>query len=417
MSEHGDETTRRQRRRTMPPEGPAFPLHSDDVLGEIFLRLGPLKPSLLRASHVCKQWRSLVSDPGFLRRFRARHRQPSLLGVFTQQHGKALFRSVLDLPIVPSERFSLRGYGSWDLLGCRHGRVLVMNHTEGKAIVYDPVTGDQHRIEVPWQFRQSDVVANINGAVLCTGTADNARHMHGACRSSPFKIVLVGATRAYLNDNVLVLVQACVYSSKTGSWGENVSVVQPCDNYIAGHHSVFAGNAFYWYILGSIIKFDMGMESLRVIRKLPIAKDCYDTSHIIRSKDGGVGIALLSYPTFQVWDMKNANKNINSRGGTRWVPRKPINLELGCGSGIRMKQAIVGYDEDGHQIFFRVGSNIFIVELVSMKSGKLWRSYSTHKYHPYTCYHTAALETSADNASMTYGGDQENTAQGGSARI
>ncbi|VAI80423.1 unnamed protein product [Triticum turgidum subsp. durum] len=404
----------------MPPAGPAFPLYSDDVLGEIFLRLGPLKPSLLRASRVCKQWRSLASDPGFRRRFGARHRQPSLLGVFTQQHGEALFRSVpLDPPVIPSERFSLRGYGSWDLLGCRHGRVLIINHTEGKAIVHHPITGDQHRIEVPWEFRQNGVVANINGAVLCTGMAENKGHIHGACRSSPFKIVLVRAYTAYSakRDLTYHMAHACVYSSKTRTWGKDVSALLPCDSYIPGHHSVFAGNALYWYLPGYILKFDMGMESLRVIRKLPVAKDCYDTSHIIRSKGGGVGIAFLSYPTFQVWDMKNFKKKNNCHGGTRWALRKPISLELGCGSGIRMKQAIVGYDEDGHQIFFRVGSNIFIVELVSMKSSKLWRSYSTHKYHPYTCYYTAALETSADNASMTYGGDQENTAQGGSVQI
>ncbi|XBI03655.1 hypothetical protein VPH35_132045 [Triticum aestivum] len=380
----------------MPAVGPAFPLHGDDVLGEIFLRLGPLKPSLLRASHVCKQWRSVVSDPGFLRRFRARHRKPSLLGVFTQQHGKALFRSVLDPPVIPSERFSLRGYGSWDLLGCRHGRVLVMNHTEGKAIVYDPVTGDQHRIAVPREFpipfRQNAVVANINGAVLCTGTADNKGHIHGACRSSPFKIVLVRAYTAYSAKRNLTyrMAHACVYSSKTRTWGKNVSAVLPCDSYISGHHSVFAGNALYWYLPGNILKFDMGMESLHVIKKLPVANDCYDTSHIIRSKDGGVGIALLSYPTFQVWDMKNFKKKNRCHGGTRWLPQKSISLELGYGSGIiRTKQAILGFDEDENAIFFRVGSNIFIVHLVSMKSKKLWRSYTTCKYHPYTCYYTA----------------------------
>ncbi|KAM0838772.1 hypothetical protein ACQ4PT_060753 [Festuca glaucescens] len=64
----------------LPAPAHAAPLDDDDLLLEILLRLPPQPSSLLRASLVCKRWRCLVSDPGFLRRFRAHHRKPPLLG-------------------------------------------------------------------------------------------------------------------------------------------------------------------------------------------------------------------------------------------------------------------------------------------------------------------------------------------------
>ncbi|CAN6287510.1 unnamed protein product [Urochloa humidicola] len=49
------------------------PIDVDDLLTEILLRLAPLPSSLPRASLVCTRWRRLVTDPEFLRRFRAHH--------------------------------------------------------------------------------------------------------------------------------------------------------------------------------------------------------------------------------------------------------------------------------------------------------------------------------------------------------
>uniref|UniRef100_A0A0E0B7P7 F-box domain-containing protein n=1 Tax=Oryza glumipatula TaxID=40148 RepID=A0A0E0B7P7_9ORYZ len=60
-------------RRRQRPTSPAPLLDNDDLLSEILLRLPPQPSSLPRASLVCKRWRRLVSDHGFLRRFRARH--------------------------------------------------------------------------------------------------------------------------------------------------------------------------------------------------------------------------------------------------------------------------------------------------------------------------------------------------------
>jgi hypothetical protein len=49
---------------------PKTPLDDEDLLQEILLRLPPKPSSLPRASLVCRGWRSILSDPEFLERFR-----------------------------------------------------------------------------------------------------------------------------------------------------------------------------------------------------------------------------------------------------------------------------------------------------------------------------------------------------------
>ncbi|CAN6213013.1 unnamed protein product [Urochloa humidicola] len=66
----------------MPPPPPTTEL-IDDVTAEIFLRLPPDEPDhLFRAALVCKckPWLRVLYDPSFLRRYRAYHGAPPLLG-------------------------------------------------------------------------------------------------------------------------------------------------------------------------------------------------------------------------------------------------------------------------------------------------------------------------------------------------
>jgi hypothetical protein len=80
----------------------------DDLLSEVLLRLPRLPSSLPRASLVCTRWRRLVTDPSFVRRFRAYHWRP--LGVFFGSDDQSLsFRSISEPRYpAPSERFSVR---------------------------------------------------------------------------------------------------------------------------------------------------------------------------------------------------------------------------------------------------------------------------------------------------------------------
>ncbi|KAI5017096.1 hypothetical protein ZWY2020_037474 [Hordeum vulgare] len=199
-------------------------LDNDDLLEEILLRLRP--SSLPRASAVCKRWRQLTADRTFLRRFCAHHRKPPLLGFFECLH-EIVFTPVPPYGI-PPERFSLEsrmGHHSndddelhrgrqYDVLSCRHGRVLFKDRVRKEIVVWTPITGDQRCVAVPPLFKRSF----LNGAVLCT---DNKDHVHGACQFSHFKVVLV------CKDRKEMKLIAFVYSSDTGVWGDLISVSVP----------------------------------------------------------------------------------------------------------------------------------------------------------------------------------------------
>ncbi|KAL6630537.1 hypothetical protein ACP70R_028610 [Stipagrostis hirtigluma subsp. patula] len=59
-----------------------LPELNEDATAEILLRLPPDEPAwLLRAALVCRPWLRLLTDPAFLRRYRAFHGAPPLLGL------------------------------------------------------------------------------------------------------------------------------------------------------------------------------------------------------------------------------------------------------------------------------------------------------------------------------------------------
>jgi hypothetical protein len=138
------EGSMRRRRSSSPALAASLP-DDDDLLREILLRLPPLPSSLPRASLVSKRWRRILSDPQFLRRFRAfHHRRAPLLGFYIGDFGNPYFTPTLDPPDrIPSARLSLalprderRGLS---FLGCRHGLVLILNRTCLEINVWDPV--------------------------------------------------------------------------------------------------------------------------------------------------------------------------------------------------------------------------------------------------------------------------------------
>uniref|UniRef100_A0A8R7QXA4 F-box domain-containing protein n=1 Tax=Triticum urartu TaxID=4572 RepID=A0A8R7QXA4_TRIUA len=146
------------------------PLDDENLLPEILLRLPPQPSSPPRASLVCKRWRRLVSDPGFLRRFQIHHRRsPPLLGCFVQEPHGISFLPALKAPNrVPPGRLSFQSghYNGFKLLNCRHGLVLIADKTRHhRFLVWDTITGDQYHLAIPALFDTEEVVL-INGAVL-----------------------------------------------------------------------------------------------------------------------------------------------------------------------------------------------------------------------------------------------------------
>ncbi|XP_045085567.1 uncharacterized protein [Aegilops tauschii subsp. strangulata] len=155
----------------MLPPAAAPPLDDGNLLSEILLRLPPLPSSLPRASLVCKRWRCLTSDPAFARRFRIHHRRnPPLLGYFHGDFDGLRFEPVhfeptLEAPDrVPPGRLSLQFDSYARVLGCRHGLVLILDQAPVQLLVWDPVTGHQHRLPTHTEFDLGNFL--INGVVL-----------------------------------------------------------------------------------------------------------------------------------------------------------------------------------------------------------------------------------------------------------
>uniref|UniRef100_A0A453DS62 F-box domain-containing protein n=2 Tax=Aegilops tauschii subsp. strangulata TaxID=200361 RepID=A0A453DS62_AEGTS len=180
----------RRRRRGSSPAGLSSPLEVEDLLWEILLRLPPHPSSFPRASVVCKRWRCAVTDPRFHRRFCQHHRKPPLLGFFVQDGDGLLFKPAMGPPDrIPSRRFNLRLHnicgGTGRLLGCRHGRVLVIDSLHKVLIVIAPITGTKLCVPFPPKLKGDSF---ITGTVLCA--AADHDHVHGSCHLSPGPAVL-----------------------------------------------------------------------------------------------------------------------------------------------------------------------------------------------------------------------------------
>lgn len=375
----------RRRRQCSSPAPPPRALEDDDLLADILLRLPPQPSTLPRASSVCRSWRRLVSDPGFLGRFRARHRSLPLLGVFMNSSGYPIFRSIMEGPDdIPYRRFPLwQNDGDyWDLHGVRHGRVLIFNHTRLEFLVWDPATGDRRCVATPPEFDGKKRFIS-NGAVLC-GAGEIGHAQHGECHSGPFQLVLIGIgedeRRAF----------ACVYSSQTREWGDlSSTTIRYAD--IADSTSTLVGGSLYWLledIESGILEFDLGTQSLDRLEIPPDMDTNCRNYQIILAEDGGLGIAALRSMSFDMWERKVANDGVAT-----WVPWKTVKLEeiTGLSRDVRGHMIIHGYDEEDNVIFLRTDAGCFIVELESMKFRNLgkWNFITTCAYHPYRSLYTS----------------------------
>jgi hypothetical protein len=384
-------TRRGTRLRGKSPADPeSLPLH-EDMLREILLRLPPRPSSLLHASEVCKHWRGLVTDPRFLRRFRAHQGKPPLLGVFETYIWTIRFRSTLDTPDrIPQERFDARDLsGSSDkvkLLGCRHGRAILLDVERHKVILCDPITGEHHRVDTPRLFRG---LYNY-GAVLCAAADDG--HLHGSCHSSPFKVVLM-----CLDGVTDFKPFACVYSSETGVWGNIITATDQC-HLADSNPGVLVNNVLYWssktpspnatflYLADQtddIVEFDLDRQNLAVI-KGPACLNRSLTHQIIRAEDDALGLAIFSHGRFLVWQ-----RLVSCHGGTTWLLHNALEVHtlLGLPPQIEGPMKILGYDEDNHAIFLFVDANVYMVQLMSMQFRKLYESQYPIKCHPFASFY------------------------------
>ncbi|XBH76527.1 hypothetical protein VPH35_103149 [Triticum aestivum] len=360
------------------PPSPASPLEDDNLLPQILLRLPPDPSSLPRASLACTRWRNHVADPGFRRRFRLHHRRnPPLLGFF-DGCGSLDFMPTLEAPDrVAPERFSLQrdeGDGVCRPLGSRHGLMLIIVPKRLQVLVWDPFTGDQHRLDVPpglttngWDERL------INGAVLRAAAGD----------SEHFQVVLVAADGGQENRRAV----ACVYSSETGAWGGFITTPLPNHGHASSlfsrystsvymDHAVLAGDSLYWQLIGNfqgILQFDLERQMLDV---MPVPVPIYSKGNcfkLMRAKGGGGGIGFLfmsnSNYIAQLWSRKT-----DADGVASWVIGRSIELDklLSLRSG-KENIRIVGFAEDNNVVLMDMLRGFFMIQLDSMQFKKLAR--------------------------------------------
>jgi hypothetical protein len=135
----------------------------------------------------------------------------------------------------------------------------------------------------------------------------------------------------------------------------------------------------------------MGSQQLAVIIRPPVADINIGCSRIIRVEDGGIGLAVLSYPTFRMYDRK-----VSSHGSSTWVMRKVVEMDkiLGSLASMQARQMyIAGYAEDAAAIVVSMHNEmkedyLHIVQLDSMRYEEIGPDFLENPYHPYATFYT-----------------------------
>ncbi|CAM0876675.1 unnamed protein product, partial [Alopecurus aequalis] len=289
-------------RRTIPNE-----LHP-----EILEHLPPRPQSLAYASTVCRAWRRIVNDPGFLRRYRERHGTPLTMGFF--HNSGAIPRPFVHVSGFASFSFKRPNDNehSWKFMDCRHGRILL--HDEATAndrcfLVLHPMTGYCHPLIIlPNKFEQHCLMKNTNAALICATGCDNDNHYMGCKPTSPFRMAVV-------RSDSQGRVYAEVFSSLTGQWSPKATWVDlppACD--VRAEPCAIVGDTMYQPLYDyRVLAYDIGKGTLTAFER-PRGGNVR-----LMKADGGarLGLAAAQGLTVRLWVW-------DTDGG--WVWRKTVDL-------------------------------------------------------------------------------------------
>ncbi|KAM3272469.1 hypothetical protein ACQJBY_042551 [Aegilops geniculata] len=364
-----------------PPPPLTLPLPHDNLLLEILLRLPPEPIYLLRASLVSKHWRRLVHDARFLRRFRAFHGAPPVLGFLNNQQGPPLFVPTSDaFAAVPSSTMS---HDSWWALDCRHGLALLQNRNSGNLLVWHLMSGEQRCLpRPPPALDEYDCGRGFNAAVL--RAAGNEDRLH--CRSCPF-LVAMALTHGVDAD----LTSACVYSSETGVWGDVISVATAEE--VEARPTALVGNTLYSQMTGGyILGFDLDNYSLHV-NEVPNDMFCYFEGVLMPAEDGGLGCAVVDYAGLHL----HLFSMVSTMDGTLvWVLRRAIDLNKFFAPDVVVRCKTVpveaiGFAEDADVVFIYVYDCVYMLHLNSMQFDEVSEKGNYSSIFPYTSFYTPVL--------------------------
>ncbi|XP_047078882.1 uncharacterized protein LOC124689383 [Lolium rigidum] len=299
---------------------------------------------------------------------------PPVLGFFRETLDGINFQPTMEAPNrVPHGRFSspISNGDSGTLLGCRHGLVLIFHSSRDQILVWDPVTGDQHRAAAPPRFDVHQTP--FDGAVL-------------RAAGDHFRVVLVGYKQKK-NPQAIV----CFFSSETGVWSNLIETPIPRD--AAGYQgmpAVLVGDSLYWLCSSVILKVDLREQNLAVIQ-VPVDMSAKD-KYLMRAEGGGLGLFSLSEYTAQLWKKRNTDAG----GVSSWVLGRTIELgrllSLDSKSETRCIQ-MIGYAEENNVAFLRTVAGIFMVQLETLQFKKLLENNNCVVCYPLESVYAAETST------------------------
>ncbi|XP_062206080.1 uncharacterized protein LOC133907957 [Phragmites australis] len=346
----------------------------DDLTQEILLRIPPYKPKrLVRCSAVCKPWRLLLTDPAFLRRYRAFHGVPPMLGFL---FNVKLPRNRFVARFVRTTSFRPRtlDHSDWYARDSRHGRVLFHNpsYVEGDPdlVVWNPITDEKWQLAFPsLDFEDWDA------AVLCAafGGCD-----HLDCHGGPFLVAFVGTD----NEGIT---SACVYSSETATWSDATVAEHPNDFAIMNMKpSELVGNTIYFIAVDSktIVEYDLGRRQLAFIDPPFAYQGC---GVLMPAMGGGLGFTGVRGSCLYLW-----SREAGPDGTAAWTQRRVIELNtLPTRAPLYgPTAAAVGFAAGLGVIFVTTDAGVFAINLKSCIAKKVSNRGSIDTIIPYTTFYT-----------------------------
>ncbi|GJN37802.1 hypothetical protein PR202_gb26791 [Eleusine coracana subsp. coracana] len=399
------------------------PFLPDDVVREILLRL-PWHddPScLVRATLVCKHWRGLVTDPGFLRRVR-----PPVFGVFLNNPpADAHFVPAAGCVQQPCISSLLRPAPSrgWFVRDSRRGLVLLSNRA--RFLVWDPATDDQVAVPKPPALCDCFFHGLLADALLRRPTTTDDDDERSS--SSSFRVAV-----ALIEDGVAA---AAVYSSDTGAW----ATARPAP--AAGLRFLWmekpgavVGEAAHWLLSGCrVLKLQHAgggdqhqqdeAPALSVLEpgNAPAVDD--DNVQLMRTHDGALGLIAMTGLALRRWTLATTAREggmswwtpcdnstirfdesiLGPRRGHRRYPGRFRDEKLSLASALALLDCreapawgrIVGVDEDGATVFLWRMYSIFMLRLqptpTTPRVSKICDGYFVLKprwkaVYPYSCF-------------------------------
>ncbi|KAF7082656.1 hypothetical protein CFC21_086513 [Triticum aestivum] len=256
--------------------------------------------------------------------------------------------------------------------GAATALVLILDTTRFQLLVWDPVTGHQHRVSIPTGFDRFRSV--ICGAVLRAAPGD----VH-------FQIVLVTDDHEMEEWRAL----ACVYSSKTEAWGNLIPTPIPSGTLVSiDVLGVLVGHSIYSMLYGTssnILQFDLEGESLAVI-PVPVNMSDFDGFTLMRAEDGELSLLSLSGFTAQLWKRNTITDGVPSWGIVRTVELDKL-LSLDSEGYVTTH----GFAEDNNLVILRVNINIISTVQIESLQFKKVSDNSKWYYYPFESVYAAGI--------------------------